>query len=219
MDDRARHLGRFQGWKYGVTGALQLGRAGVIGFPTEDRLAYAAVGDASRTFDGIVLTPTIKIGAAYASGGQSATQYHQFDPLYPDVQVNHGLLGAFAWSNIIDVHGAVSIVPIADFRVTAEYRYARMADKTGEWLDTYLYSAGSNASSEELGHEVDLMVSYRPWPALNIAAGYSLLILGDGARSMLAMESRTSNSTVTGTPPDLSHYAFIQLTMNVPAKP
>ena len=40
-----------------------------------------------------------------------------------------------------------------------------------------------------------------------------------GPRSMLAMESRTSNSTVTGTPPDLSHYAFIQLTLNVPARP
>jgi hypothetical protein len=207
--------GDSKGWKYGITGALQLGR-----FPPLDRLAYAVVGDASRTFDGVVLTPTIKIGAGYASGGQSSTQYHQFDPLYPDVQVNHGLLGAFAWSNLIDVHGAVSIVPVTDFRVTAEYRYARMADKTGEWLDTYLLSAGSNASSEELGHEVDLTISYRPWPALNIAAGYALLILGDGAKSMLVAENRGNlNTAGTIVPPDLSHYAFIQLTLNVPARP
>jgi hypothetical protein len=217
--------GDSKGWKYGVTGALQLGTiapcpACEAPQPQLSRLAYAVVGDASRTFDGVVLTPTIKLGAAYASGGQSATQYRQFDPLYPDVQVNHGLLGALAWSNMIDAHGAVSIVPIADLRVTAEYRYLRMADKTGEWLDTYLVSTGSNASSAELGNEVDLIVSYRPWPALNIAAGYSLLVLGDGAKAMLAAEGRVSpNAAGTLVPPDLSHYAFVQLTLNVPSRP
>ena len=222
--------GDSKGWKYGVTGALQLGKIGACNVCVQrtaalDRLAYAVAFDISRTFDGVVLTPTVKIGAAYASGGQSGTQYNQFDPLYPDVQVNHGLLGAFAWSNILEVHGAVSVVPIADFRVTAEYRYARVADNTtGEWLDTYLGTAGTtqnnNIASQELGHEVDLLVSYRPWPALNIAAGYSLLILGDGAKSMLLADGRTSpNSTGVLVPPDLSHYAFVQLTLNVPARP
>jgi hypothetical protein len=208
--------GDSKGWKYGVTGALQLGHID----PNVDRLAYAVVGDASRRFDGIVLTPTVKVGAGYASGADgSTTQYHQFDPLYPDVQVNHGLLGAFAWSNIIDVHGAVSVVPIADLRVTAEYRYARMANKVGDWLDTYLVRAGTNASSEELGHEVDLVVSYRPWPALDVSAGYALLILGDGAKSMMLAENRgTTNSSGTFVAPDLSHYAFLQLTLNVPAR-
>ncbi len=221
--------GDSKGWKYGVTGALQFGNAPTLnGAGTVDRLAYAAVGDASRTFDGVVLTPTIKIGAGYASGGSTksasgvVTQYNQFDPLYPDVQVNHGLLGAFAWSNIIDLHGAVSVVPMADFRVTAEYRYARMADKTGDWLDTYLLAANNPAvaaSSEELGHEVDLILSYRPWPALNVAAGYSLLILGSGARSMMAAEQRgTIGAGNVLVPPDTSHYAFVQLTLSVPAR-
>jgi hypothetical protein len=214
--------GDSKGWKYGVTGALQLGRVPLLGGPTLDRLGYAVVGDASRVFDGVVLTPMIKIGAGYASGGKSTTQYTQFDPLYPDVQVNHGLLGAFAWSNLIDVHGAVSIVPTTDMRLAVEYRYARLADKTGDWLDTYLVpvAPGGTATSEELGHEIDLVWSYRPWPALNISAGYSLLVLGDGAKSMLIAENRVSkNSSGVLVPPDLSHYAFLQLTLNVPAKP
>jgi len=218
--------GDSKGWKYGVTGALQLGRIDELDM---DRLAYAVVGDASRRFDGILLTPTVKIGAAYASGADSsATQYHQFDPLYPDVQVNHGLLGAFAWSNMFDVHGAVSVVPMTDLHVTAEYRYARMASSVGDWVDTYLVRTASGPcavstcngnQSLDLGHEVDLVVSYRPWPALDISAGYALLILGDGAKQMLVNEQRGSvNSSGTFVPPDLSHYAFLQLTLNVPAK-
>ncbi len=208
--------GDSKGWKYGVTGALQLGHVA----PSMDRLAYAVAGDVSRTFDGIVLTPTAKIGAAFASGSDgSATQYHQFDPLYPDVQVNHGLLGAFAWSNIVDVHGSVSVVPVADLHVKAEYRYARTASTYGDWLDTYLVRAGAPVcqpnvnpcvGSQELGHEVDVVVSYRPWPALDVAAGYALLILGDGAKQMMLAQGRG--------PTDLSHYAFLQLTVNVPAK-
>ncbi len=201
--------GDSKGWKYGITGALQFGRVPLPGGPL-DRLAYAVVGDGSRTFDGVVLTPTIKVGAAYASGGRSATQYNQFDPLYPDVQVNHGMLGAFAMSNIIDVHGAVSIVPCTDFRILAEYRYARMADKTGDWVDTYLVTVGNNAAHEELGHEVDLLLSYRPWPALAMSAGYSLLILGEGAKDMLAAQQRSTG--------DFSHYAFLQMTLTVPSR-
>lgn len=214
--------GDAKGWSYGVTGAIQLGRVPVLGGATLDRLAYAVVGDASRRFDGVVLTPTVRIGGSYASGGRSATQYNQFNPLYPDVQVNHGLLGAFAWSNLIDAHGSVDVVPTTNLHVTAEYRYARMADDTtGEWLDTYLVVTGRGpTTSPELGHEVDLVVSYRPWPALDVAAGYSLLVLGDGAKQMLAAENRGSHdATGALVPPDLSHYAFIQLTLNVPAKP
>jgi hypothetical protein len=212
-----------KGWTYGVTGALQLGRVQLLGTSGLDRLAYAVAGDASRRFDGIVLTPTVKIGAALASGGRSSSQYNQFDPLYPDVQVYHGLLGAFAWSNLIDARGSVDIVPTANLHVSAEYHYARMLDtNSGEWLDTYLVVAGSAAgtTSAELGHEVDLVVTYRPWPALDIAAGYALLILGDGAKQMMLAENRASlNSSGVLVPPDLSHYAFVQLTLNVPAKP
>ena len=205
--------GDAKGWKYGVTGAVQLGRVRIFDKQL-DRLAGAVVADASHRFDGVVLTPTIAIGGSFASGGRSDTQYNQFDPLYPDVQTYHGLLGAFAWSNLIDAHGMVSIVPTTNLKVAADYRYARtVAPATGEWLDTYLLVTGRAAgtTSQELGHEVDVMVSYRPWPALDIDAGYSLLILGDGAKQMMAAENRG--------PADLSHYAFIQLTLNVPAKP
>jgi hypothetical protein len=213
--------GDSKGWKYGITGALQLGRVPLVS-GTRDRLAYAAIGDASRTFDGIVLSPTIKIGASYASGGKTATQYNQFDPLYPDVHVDHGLLGAFAWSNLIDVHGSVAIVPATDMRLMVGYRYARLADKGGDWLDTYLvpvapistFPAGV-VTSEELGHEIDVLYTYRPWPAFAMSVGYSLLILGQGAKDAMTAEERTSK----GVPPDLSHYAFLQLTLNVPAKP
>ena len=55
--------GDAKGWTYGVTGALQLGKVPILGGSKLDRLAFAVAGDASRRFDGIVLTPTIKSAA------------------------------------------------------------------------------------------------------------------------------------------------------------
>jgi hypothetical protein len=68
-----------------------------------------------------------------------------------------------------------------------------------------------------LGHEIDGVFSWRPWPPLGLVAGYSLLALGDGARAIMQAAGRgTAEAGGTVTPPSLSHLAYLQATLDVP---
>ena len=214
-----RFAGEGKGWKYDLTGALQFGSIDFTSSFSKDRFAYAVAGDVQKTFDGLIGSPTLRLGAAYASGGETDSGYHQFDPLYPDVHGPHGLMNSFAWSNVIDAHGALSVKPSADFGMGLEYRYMRLADLTGDWLDGYLVSSGRvpNATDAELGHEIDFSLGWKPWPALELAGGYSLLVLGRGAKEIALAQGRVTreaDGSITLSP--LAHFAFLQATLKIP---
>lgn len=214
-----RVAGDGKGWHYEVMGVLELGTIELAPTKTKDRLAYAAAGDVSRTFDGIVGSPTLRLGGAYASGGEDETTYKQFDPLYPDVHGPQGLMNAFAWSNVIEGHAALSVVPAADVRMGLVYHYVRLADVSGDWLNGYLTSIGRlpTATDAELGHEIDASFSFRPWPALELAAGYSMLVLSQGAKEIQLAQGRVAREAggaVTISP--LSHFAYAQATLRLP---
>ena len=214
-----RVAGDGKGWHYELMGVLELGTIDFAPTKTKDRFAYAVAGDVSRTFDGIVGSPTLRLGGAYASGGENETTYSQFDPLYPNVHAAQGLMNAFAWSNIIDAHAALSVVPAADVRLGVEYHYVRLADVTGDWLNGYLSSVGRlpTASDAELGHEIDASLAWRPWPALELAAGYSILVLSQGAKEIQLSQGRVTHEadgSVTISP--LSHFAYAQATLRLP---
>jgi hypothetical protein len=214
-----RVAGEGKGWKYDVVGAMQFGSIDFTSTFSKDRLAWAVAGDVQKTFDGIVWSPTLRLGGAYASGGEDDTGYHQFDPLYPDVHGPHGLMNSFAWSNIIEGHANLAVKPANDFGMALEYRYVRLADLTGDWLDGYLISSGrvANATSAELGHEIDFLLSWRPWAPLDLSGGYSMLVLGRGAKEIALAQGRVTreaDGSITLSP--LAHYAFLQATLKLP---
>ena len=214
-----RVAGEGKGWKYEVLGAVQFGTIDFTSNFSKDRLAYAVYGDVQKTFDGIVWSPTLRLGGAYASGGEDDTGYHQFDPLYPDVHGPHGLMNSFAWSNIIEGHANLSAKPATDVVMSLEYRYARLADAGGDWLDGYLISSGRavSLSNEELGHEIDFNLNWKPWPALDLSGGYSLLVLGRGAKEIGLAQGRVTreaDGSITISP--LAHFAYLQATLKIP---
>jgi hypothetical protein len=216
-------------WTWGAEGALQLGRADLLatgaaagpgGPPTyaADRLAWAAAGHVAYTFQHVALLPTARLGVAYASGdaasSTSASTYHAFDPLLPDVHSWHGAMSLFAWSNEAEASARASIAPWADGVAAVEYRYARLAENDGPWRTGYLATIGSNPAntSPELGHEIDAVVTWSPWVPVDLAAGYSLLVLGDGARAILASNVGGGGSA----PPRLVQFASLQATLRIP---
>lgn len=215
-----RVSGDGKGWTYGVEGAYQLGRASSLGIGGSDVRAWAAAGHVSRLFDQIAMTPTVRLGASYASGDDGSGTYTQFDPLLPDPQRFHGQMDLFSWSNQMDAKARVEIVPWNETRLGAEYRYARLANASGEWIGAYMTAIGhapATAASEELGHEVDLALSWRPWTPLELRVGWSGLLLGDGARAIMAAHARgrrqPDNSILAE---DFAQYAYAQATLNVP---
>ena len=194
-----RVSGDRKGWKYAAEGAYQLGRvtSGAFGSDALDRRAFAAAAYVGRTFDTLLWTPTARIGGSYASGDDGGTTYKQFDPILPELHTWHGAMDVFAWSNLIEAHASVAVAPWADTSIGVEYRYARMAEANGDWVGGYLSSIGVAPGShgEELGHEIDVGMRFRPWTPLELAAGYSLLALGDGAKAACSPRRTASRRT------------------------
>jgi hypothetical protein len=213
-----RVFGEGRGFKYAAEGAYELGRV-ALDSDSMPRSAWAAQAYVGRTFDSLFLTPTLRIGAAYASGDDGVGAYKQFDPILADPHA-HGAMDLFAWSNLLEAHARVSIVPWTEGRASLEYRYARLANVQGEWVGAYLNPLGRAApgfSAQELGHEIDAAVGWRPWPMLDLGLGYSILALGDGARAVLAAQARGApQGDGTVTPPSLSHFAYLQATLAFP---
>jgi hypothetical protein len=219
-----RASGDSRGFKYGAEGAYEFGRAAALNDVA--RSAYALAAHVGKTFDGVALAPALTLGGSYASGddthsGFSATSttYKQFDPLLPDVHSHFGAMDIFSWSNVIEGNVRASIVPVRSTRVDVEYRYARLATAAGEWLNGYLEPVGQSdgKSGAELGHEIDLGFAYRPWVPFEVRAGYSVLLLGDGAREIMAAEARgAQQANGSYASQALSHFAYLQATLNVP---
>lgn len=228
-----RVSGDSRGWTYGAEGAYQLGTAASLAVGGADVSAYAAAGHVSKTFAELSLTPTFRVSGSYASGDDGSGTYHQFDPLLADPQRFHGQMDLFAWSNALDVSGRVQILPWTDTTLSLEYRYARLAEASGEWIGSYLTAVGRAASppgavtagyvppsgspDAELGHELDAVFTWHPWLPLELRAGYSGLLLGEGARGIMAAHARgTAQADNTISPAKIAHYAYGQVTLTMP---
>lgn len=206
-------------WTWGVEGAYQLGHADGIGVTTApfgsqtyaaERSAWAAAGHVAYVFEHVLLTPSVRLGGSYATGDSGGSTYHAFDPLLPDVHTGYGAMDLFTWSNELEGNARVAIAPFTDAVAAVEYRYARLAQAGGAWTTGYLdqiVGVPGNTKAE-LGHELDARLAWAPWPSVELAGGYSVLILGDGAKALLAGSSLT--------PPALAHTAYLQATLRVP---
>ena len=150
-----------------------------------------------------------------------------------DPQRFHGQMDLFAWSNALDVSARAQIVPWTDTTFALEYRYARLAEASGEWIGSYLTAVGraaqppgaaaggyappTGAADAELGHELDAVFTWHPWLPLELRAGWSGLLLGDGARGIMSAHARGKADAVGAiSPATVAHYAFGQVTLSMP---
>jgi Alginate export len=212
----ALHLyGDSQAWTWGVEAAYQLGH---VEESHRARQAWAAAGHLAHTFERVMLLPTIRVGASYATGDDGGSTYRAFDPILPDVHVWHGAMDLFSWSNEKEANTRVAIAPWTDAIAAVEYRYVSLVETAGQWTTAYGIPLGpvapagppSSNTSPDLGHEIDAVVTWAPWSSLELTAGYSALVLGEGARAILRA------SEANEAPPRLSHFAYAQLTLRVP---
>jgi hypothetical protein len=203
--------GNASGSTWGLEGAYQLGRADDVRRGA-DRAAWAAAGHVAHTFERVAGLPSVAVGASYASGDDGGGTYRAFDQILPDVHVWHGAMDVFGWSNELEASARLAVAPWTDAVAAVEYRYARLAQPGGAWRTDYLVEIGSapNSTHADLGHEVDAVLTWSPWISVDVTAGYSLLVLGEGARAIL-----TAN--VSGlVAPNLSHLAYLQGTLRAP---
>jgi hypothetical protein len=211
-----RAHGDAHAWTWGVEGAYQFGHTS---FLDEDRSAFAAAGHVAYTFERVTLLPTVRAGVAYASGDSGGGHYGAFDPILPDVHTWHGAMDLFAWSNEEEASARVAIAPWTDATAAIEYRYVRLAEPGGAWRSGYLLTIGGapGNTQADLGHEIDAVLSWSPWVPVELTAGYSALVLGDGAKAILSANPVGALQAAGGVvPPDVSHYAYAQAVLRVP---
>jgi hypothetical protein len=208
--------GDSHGWQWGAEGAYQLGRAEDL---EVDRGAWAAAGHLGYAFTGALLLPAVRLGASYATGDRGGGTDRAFDPLLPDVHTWHGAMDLFAWSNEAEANARVTILPSPEVLGALEYRYVRLAQPGGFWRTAYLTDIGRAPENTHasLGHEIDATLRWSPWEPLALEAGYSGILLGDGARAILAANAigRLQSNGVLSTAA-LSHFAYAQATVTVP---
>jgi hypothetical protein len=183
-------------WTWGAEGAYQIGYATGYAAP---RAAWAAAGHVEHRFERVPSRPAIRLGASVATGDTGGRVYRAFDPLLPDVHAWHGAMDLFTWSNEGEASARLSIAPWVDGVATLEYRYARLVAPGGSWRSGYLVTIGAapQNSSADLGHEVDAVIAWSPWSPVDLVAGYSALIMGDGARAIVAASRPASGADVS----------------------
>ena len=88
-----------------------------------------------------------------------------------------------------------------------------LATAAGSWRQRLPRHAGAarRGTQAELGHEIDASPAWSPWVPVELSAGYSMLVLGAGAKAALAADAPVGLS-----PPDLAHYAYGQVTVRLP---
>jgi hypothetical protein len=203
-------------WTWGAEGAYQLGRADDL---DANRGAWAAAGHVAFAPDGVMLHPSLQIGGDYASGETGDATYRTFDPLLPDVHRWNGAMDLLAWSNEAEASARAALVPWTDGAAAVEYRYARLAQPEAAWRSAYLTTIGTAPRNTDasLGHEIDAMVSWSPWEPVALEAGYSIFLLGDGARAILAADGigKAQPGGAVSTEA-ISHFAYLQASLRVP---
>ncbi len=103
-----------------------------------------------------------------------------------------------------------TLTPLEDGTLAIAYRHVRLADSRGAWFAASLLPVGQNVrnDAEFLGHEIDAAMSYAPFEALLLSAGYGAFITGEGARAILAGRSDAG--------PRILSAAFVQASLVAP---
>lgn len=208
----ARFSGDQRGFRYAVEGAYELGRVASYGV-NRDIGAFAAAARASLE---TALPGHLTFGAqaAYASGDDGppsdpSTKQTRFDPILPDAFANHGRMGLYAWSNIIEAGGDLKITPFEELSLVAGYRFAALASANGRWTTAELTAVGAESAtnSSVLGHEIDAAITLTPWDPIELQAGYGLFLFGPKAKAILSGGRQTES---------MQHWAYLQAVVRAP---
>jgi len=208
----ARVHGEKRGVRYALEGAVELGRVASFGVNRD----LQAFGLAARVSWLTALPAKLTFGAAgsYASGdanhGDPSQTLTRFDPLLADSHANDGLMDLSGWSNRIDVGASVAATPVDPLTVRVAGRYVGLAEATDRWVTESLRTVGASPSnsSTHLGEELELELGYTPWESLSVGAGYGLMVLGEGGKTVLASAGKGS--------PALMHFAYLQTELVIP---
>jgi hypothetical protein len=206
-----RLFGDERGFRYAAEGAYETGRVASYGV-VRDVSAFAFSGWAAW-LTALPWNFEFGVRGGYASGqGDSAADatVTRFDPIAPEIHEGRAVMGLAAWSNQIEAGAFVGARPFDAGAFRLGFTFLGLAEPTDRWITGTLVPVGAEPSnaSRVLGYELDAELGISPWDPLRFDAGYGLMLLGEGGRSVLASAGRGEH--------DLAHVAFLQAALRAP---
>jgi hypothetical protein len=186
--------GQLKGWDLNGEFAGQFGdfkypanTPGVVNGKRLDQLAYATHIEGGYTFAKTDFKPRLALGFDYASGDDNPKDntHNTFVNLYPTNHKFYGAMDMLSWQNLIDPYFKATITPLKNVSLALTYN--------AFWLATtsdFFYQANQAARTSGgyglnpqngsfLGHELDLVATYKPTPFLQLQAGYGHFFTSD----------------------------------------
>jgi hypothetical protein len=154
-----------------------------------DQLAGGLIAEAGYQLHEVWSKPWLRFGVNWASGDDSPDDgsRNTFFNLLPTNHMYYGYLDQLAFSNLIDLLVQLKLNPIGKLGIELTYhRFWLQEDNDFRWLGPGAFSKKSlgyvrndNAGSRDIGHELDLTLSYPVGHGIKLMAGFSKLWGGD----------------------------------------
>lgn len=187
----ARLLGKpLPGLQYELEGYLQTGNVG-----ERDHVAWAHATKLGYELVGVNGKPGAFVRFSMASGepcepnadGEcNAEKSEEFFNFFPLNHAYYGLVDLFGWRNLRDWELGAQFRPSATTMLSVGYHYFQLQEPTGRWSSAggaTIAAANPDNDDRDLGHEIDLVFTYKPWPGVMIQPGYGVFIpTGAGAQ-------------------------------------
>ncbi len=178
-----------RGFRYEAEGHGQSGRDGAL-----DHRAWAWAANVAYVYRNKAVKPGGTVGYAMASGS-ACTQTADVgcgDPLsrdffnfYPTNHIHYGLVDLLGWRNMRDLE-VTGRLEWKWMKAALGYHYLALHQSTGRWRNAggALVGAGWDPGNQDnnLGHELDVVVTLNPWKPLMIQPGYGVFVPTGGGR-------------------------------------
>jgi hypothetical protein len=177
-----RHFGALEsGFAYDLENAFQVGQRG----PDSQRAAALAAQGRFR-FDG-GMQPEFGFEYDYATGDGDPTdgRSEEFNNLFPTNHIHYGFADYLGWRNMQDFKPYLALQLRPGMRAELAYHRFLLVEKSGAWKNAGGAVLGIDPSGKlgtDLGHEIDITLSFPVYEHLRMLPGYSLFIPGKFAR-------------------------------------
>ena len=162
-----------------VEAIVQLGTVTDTVDPTKELEHFATAYYAQLGYQAPVLTyPRLNAHFAYATGDANPGDEKSIDfkPLFPSRHTFLGKMDLFSWTNLIDIGGSFAMTLPAGFGLAADYHFFMLAQKRGRLAGLGGDTVPTSGDVGNVGHELDVTVSWSPNDMLQLMAGYSIFL-------------------------------------------
>ena len=178
-----RHFANFtNGFGYTLENAYQLGQSGP---DTHRAAALAAVGRyrfARRFSPEIGFEYDVATGDSDPQDGRSG----EFHNLFPTNHMHYGYADYMGWRNMQNFKPYFAFQPAANVRAELSYHRLLLMERRGAWKNAGGKVLGFDPTGRlgtDLGHEIDLTLSFPMYERVRMLAGYSVFVPGKFARA------------------------------------